>query len=329
MINSRIFKVLDLKAAIQLVGKTVQETSYKGSPNELYDPINYIMGLGGKRLRPVLAVLGYQAFNNEPEKALPLAKAIELFHNFTLVHDDIMDDAPLRRGQATVHEKWNDSIAILAGDAMLIKVYDHFLEGGYVNLAELLRVFNKTAIEVCEGQQMDMNFETRSDVSVEDYIEMIRLKTSVLVGGALQLGALAAGASKEKAQLIYDFGVNIGLAFQLKDDYLDCFGDPEKFGKQVGGDIISNKKTFMMLKALEKDASGKLAAWLTKSSFDKEEKVEAVKAIYLSEGIDQLAFDEMDKFNQKGLSALEALNLSKEQQLPLAQFAQVLMERTT
>ena len=246
---------LGYKEIIPLVQDEISNTTYSGSPGELYDPMNYILQLGGKRLRPVTALLASQLFGSTLDRALPAAKAIEVFHNFTLVHDDIMDKAPLRRGKQTVHEKWNDNIAILSGDTLLIEVYNHFLEGEYTNLSEILKVFNRTAIEVCEGQQLDMNFETRTDVTLAEYMNMIRLKTSVLVGGSFKIGALVAEASKENADLIYEFGVNLGIAFQLQDDYLDCFGEPEKFGKQVGGDIISNKKTFMMLKAMELDQS--------------------------------------------------------------------------
>lgn len=318
---------LSLEQAIELVQKEIQSTEYIGSPKELYDPMNYILQLGGKRLRPVTVLLGTSLFSGNVFGALPAATAIEVFHNFSLVHDDIMDDAPLRRGQATVHEKWNPNVAILSGDSLLIKVYDHFIEGNYSNLSSILQVFNATAIEVCEGQQLDMNFETRDDVSIDEYIEMIRLKTSVLVGGAMKIGALVANASEEDAQLVYDFGVNVGLAFQLQDDYLDCFGDPEKFGKQVGGDILSNKKTFMMLKALELDETGELKKWVDQKEFNPEEKVEAVKQIYLSLGVDQLAFEKMDKFYNLGLENLNQIFVPETDKEPLKLFAAQLMKR--
>lgn len=320
---------LSLEQVIGLVQKEIQNTSYVGSPKELYDPMNYILQLGGKRLRPVTVLLGAGLFSENFESAIPAAKAIEVFHNFTLVHDDIMDDAPLRRGKATVHEKWDPNIAILSGDSLLIKVYDHFLEGNYSNLSSILKVFNQTAIEVCEGQQLDMNFETRNDVTIPEYIEMIRLKTSVLVGGAMKIGALVAQASESESQLIYDFGVNVGLAFQLQDDYLDCFGDPEKFGKQVGGDIISNKKTFMMLKALELDTTGAITNWVNKTEFDAEEKVNAVKEIYLSLGIDQLAFEMMDHYYQKGLESLAKIQTAEANKESLKVFAAKLMKRSS
>ncbi len=321
--------ILGFQEIIPLVQQEIAETKYEGSPAELYNPMNYILQLGGKRLRPVTALLAAQLFNCDLQSAMPAAKAVEVFHNFTLVHDDIMDKAPLRRGKATVHEKWDDNIAILSGDTLLIEVYNHFLEGGYTNLADILKVFNQTAIEVCEGQQLDMNFETRDDVTIDEYINMIRLKTSVLVGGAFKIGALVAKASDNEADLIYDFGVNLGIAFQLQDDYLDCFGDPEKFGKQVGGDIISNKKTFMMLKALELDNSGELQSWVDKLEFSNEEKVEAVKTIYKNLKVDELAFQLMDDFYQKSLTSLNQIEASKESKDKIIEFAQALMKRSS
>lgn len=320
---------LGYKEIIPLVQDEISNTTYSGSPGELYDPMNYILQLGGKRLRPVTALLASQLFGSTLDRALPAAKAIEVFHNFTLVHDDIMDKAPLRRGKQTVHEKWNDNIAILSGDTLLIEVYNHFLEGEYTNLSEILKVFNTTAIEVCEGQQLDMNFETRTDVTLAEYMNMIRLKTSVLVGGSFKIGALVAEASKENADLIYEFGVNLGIAFQLQDDYLDCFGEPEKFGKQVGGDIISNKKTFMMLKAMELDQSGELDVWLNNKNVDSLKKVEAVKRIYTSLKVDQLAFQLMDEYYQKAISSLHKINASEELKIPILEFSEALMKRSS
>jgi geranylgeranyl diphosphate synthase type II len=316
-----------LREVIALVQQEIKNIDYIGEPKELYDPMNYVLQLGGKRLRPVTVLLAANLFSEEINCAVPAAKAVEVFHNFTLVHDDIMDNAPLRRGQETVHEKWNDNVAILSGDSLLIKAYDHFLIGNYANLNAVLKVFNTTAIEVCEGQQLDMNFETRNDVTISEYINMIRLKTSVLVGGAMKIGALVANSSDEDAQYIYDFGVNLGVAFQLQDDYLDCFGDPEKFGKQVGGDIISNKKTFMMLKALELDNTGELTSWLDKPDFDIEEKVAAVKLIYKNLGVDKLAFKLMDQYYNKGLESLQAIKTADVKKTTLKEFAAELMKR--
>jgi len=317
------------KDIIPLIQDEISNTKYFGKPRELYDPMNYILQLGGKRLRPLTVLLSYQLFGSELKRAIPAAKAIEVFHNFTLVHDDIMDKAPIRRGKQTVHEKWNDNIAILSGDTLLIKVYNHFLEGGYGNLSEILKVFNTTAIQVCEGQQLDMNFETRDDVTIDEYINMIRLKTSVLVGGGFKIGALVAQASDEDSNLIYDFGVNLGIAFQLQDDYLDCFGDPSKFGKLIGGDILSNKKTYMMLKALELDSSGELNAWVKKTEFDKQEKIEAVKNIYTSLKVDELAFQLMETYYQKAISNLKNINVQEELKYPIIEFSEELMKRSS
>ncbi len=318
-----------IQEIITLVQKEIKGTKYLGSPAELYEPMNYILQLGGKRLRPVTTLLAANLFIEDVSVALPAAKAIEVFHNFTLVHDDIMDKAPLRRGQPTVHQKWDDNIAILSGDTLLIEAYNHFLEGNYANLSALLTVFNQTAIEVCEGQQLDMNFESRDDVTIDEYINMIKLKTSVLVGGALKLGALVGSASDTEADLIYNFGVNLGIAFQLQDDYLDCFGDPEKFGKQVGGDIISNKKTFLMLKALELDSSELLQDWVDKKDFDASAKVEAVKTIYKDLKVDQLAFNQMDAYYQKSIQFLNRINAPEDKKKVLEEFANHLMKRAS
>nr|MBP6585470.1 polyprenyl synthetase family protein [Flavobacterium sp.] len=229
----------------------LQQQHFLRDPKNLYEPIDYILGLGGKRMRPVLTLMAAEVFDTNFEKALPAATAVEVFHNFSLVHDDIMDDAPLRRGKVTVHEKWNLNTGILSGDAMLILAYQYFENYEPAIFKELAKLFSKTALEVCEGQQYDVDFETRDDVTISDYLKMIEYKTAVLVGAAMKMGAIIAETSEENANYIYDFGLNLGIAFQLQDDYLDCFGDPETFGKQVGGDIIENKKTYLYLKAIE------------------------------------------------------------------------------
>ncbi|MGM0946530.1 MAG: polyprenyl synthetase family protein [Bacteroidota bacterium] len=287
------------------------EENFGDSPKELYQPIRYILSLGGKRIRPLLALLSYGLYQDDPEKILGPAAAIEVFHNFTLMHDDIMDEAPLRRGKATVHEKWNSNVAILSGDVMLVRAYDLLLKSDHQYLPEVIQRFNKTAAEVCEGQQLDMNFETRDEVHEEEYLSMIRLKTAVLLGHALELGALLAGASKSDLENLYEFGVNIGIGFQLKDDLLDVFADQAKFGKQVGGDIISNKKTFLLIKALE-IAKGEdlkeLMYWLSIKEFDKTEKVDAVKALYEKLGIRQLTEEKMDHYFSKGFDLFESIN---------------------
>lgn len=280
------------------------------SPKELYEPLEYILSLGGKRIRPLLSLMAYGMYKNDPESILKQASAIEVFHNFTLMHDDIMDQAPLRRGKDTVHEKWNANTAILSGDVMLVRAYDLLLETPPSLLHEVIQLFNKTAAEVCEGQQFDMNFESISNVKVAEYINMIRLKTAVLLGCALKMGALLGGANESEANKLYDFGVNIGIGFQLKDDLLDVYADQAKFGKQVGGDIISNKKTFLLIKALEL-ASGKdaedLAYWLSREEFDKEEKVKAVKDIYHQLGIKSIAEDEMNRYFQAGFDLFDSI----------------------
>lgn len=285
--------------------------SYGESPTELYEPISYIMSLGGKRIRPLLALLAYGLYGGDPEEILNQASAVEVFHNFTLMHDDIMDQAPLRRGKATVHEKWNANIAILSGDVMLVKAYDMLLGTDPKLLPEVIRLFNKTAAEVCEGQQLDMNFEAYETVHEDEYLNMIRLKTAVLLGFALQLGAVLAGAEKEDAENLYEFGVDIGVGFQLKDDLLDVFADQAKFGKQVGGDIISNKKTFLLIKALElakgKDAE-ELNHWLSLKEFDKVEKVAAIRGLYEKLGIKSLTEAKMNWYFEAGFVQLEGIH---------------------
>jgi geranylgeranyl diphosphate synthase type II len=289
--------------------------SFGESPAELYDPISYIMGLGGKRIRPLLSLLAYGMYGKNPTEIFSQAAALEVFHNFTLMHDDIMDQAPLRRGKPTVHEKWNANIAILSGDVMLVRAYDLLLPTPTALLPEVIRIFNKTAAEVCEGQQLDMNFEGYETVAEEEYIHMIRLKTAVLLGLALQIGALLAGASKEDVERIYEFGVNIGVGFQLQDDLLDVYADQAKFGKQVGGDIISNKKTFLLIKALEL-AKGKeqqkLQHWLGLKDFDKAQKVSAVKGIYEQLGIQSLTEQKMQTYFEEGFRQLEGLQIRNE-----------------
>ncbi len=300
-------------------------------PQELYEPITYLLSLEGKRIRPLLSLLAYGLYKNDPEKIISQSVAIEVFHNFTLMHDDIMDDAPLRRGQATVHEKWNPNIAILSGDVMLVKAYDLLLGTEPHLLREIIQLFNKTATEVCEGQQFDMNFESLEHVAEADYINMIRLKTAVLLGLSLQMGAILAGATKSDAQKLYDFGMNIGIGFQLKDDLLDVFADQAKFGKQVGGDIISNKKTFLLIKALELaegETAESLNYWLKKEDFDKEEKVKAVKEIYNLLGIKSLTEEKMQAYFKAGFEQYEQIHFKNESYfLELKQITQDLIHR--
>ena len=307
-----------------------EKQSYGEYPSELYEPIRYIMALGGKRFRPLLTLLAASIYADQWENAVKPAMAVEVFHNFTLMHDDIMDQAPLRRGKPTVHEKWNANTAILSGDVMLIRAYDLLLDIPAEKLRRVLERFNRTAAEVCEGQQLDMNFETRWDVTEEEYLGMIRLKTSVLLGFALELGGIMGGADDESIQLLYDAGENIGIGFQLKDDLLDVYGDPSKFGKQVGGDIISNKKTFLLIEALSKaDAASRteLDKWIGQKDFDKNEKVQAVTSIYEKLGIRAFTEERIQEYFTKGLSSLHALKIDEDRKQPLLQFAQQLVER--
>ena len=297
-----------------LFQKELDKRELLQQPVELYAPINYIMQLGGKRLRPILLLMTYELFRDDVEYALPAAYAIEMFHNFSLVHDDIMDEAELRRGKPTVHHKYNVNTGILSGDVMLIYTYKCLMElSGNPNLDKILRIFNQVAIDVCEGQQMDMNFEERLDVRLSEYLQMIEMKTAALLAGALQIGALAAGASQQDAQHAYEFGRNIGIAFQLQDDLLDSFGDPEKFGKKVGGDIVQNKKTFLVLKSLElgnEDEKEQLLTLLAQKEIDETSKIEAVKAIFESLKIPEQTSALKNMYQQKALSHLKGINVS-------------------
>ena len=305
----------------------IKQQAFGHQPKSLYEPIRYIMALGGKRLRPLLTVLSYSLYKKDTEGIIKYATAVEAFHNFTLLHDDIMDKAPLRRGKPTVHEKWNVNTAILSGDVMLVKVYDMFLDLEEAKLKEVLRIFNQCAAEVCEGQQWDMEFESKSKVTEAQYIEMIRLKTAVLLGFALELGAVLAGASAEDRKSLREFGTNIGIGFQLKDDLLDVYADQKKFGKQVGGDIIANKKTFLLIKALEK-AKGKdkteLLRWLAANKFDKRKKVKAITEIYDRNNISQLTEQRISNYFERGFQSLETLSTD---QSMLRHFAQELIKR--
>lgn len=313
---------------LEKINQKIRSINIPAQPAELYEPVTYTFSLGGKRMRPVLALLGYSLYKDDYEKGLDAAVALEVFHNFTLLHDDIMDNAPLRRGKPTVWHKWGNSTAILSGDAMFIKSYELLSAYEGELLKKLLPVFNKTALEICEGQQLDMNFETAKNVSIADYLHMIELKTAVLLGAALQMGSLVSGATDEDAKNLYEFGKNTGIAFQLQDDILDVFGETEKVGKQTGGDIISNKKTFLLLKAFEladESRSAKLNVLLNEKNEQK--KVEGVKAIYHLLEVKKLAEAEMQKFYSKGLSALEKVNASAEKKKVLTDFTEQLMQR--
>ena len=299
-------------------------------PKNLYEPINYILELGGKRMRPVLTLLVSEIFNSDYKKALPAAMAVEVFHNFSLVHDDIMDDAPLRRGKETVHEKWNINTGILSGDAMLILAYQFFEKYEPATFQDLAKLFSKTALEVCEGQQWDVDFETRSNVTIAEYLKMIEYKTAVLVAAAMKMGAIIAETSEQNANAIYDFGLNLGLAFQLQDDYLDAFGDPETFGKQVGGDIIENKKTYLYLKAVAL-SDEKIAEQLTQlfsiNSKENEEKINAVKTIFVESGAAASTQEAIHFYTFKAFETLEKLNISSDKKNMLREFGEKMMNR--
>ncbi|SDE50148.1 polyprenyl synthetase family protein [Cellulophaga baltica] len=299
-------------------------------PINLYEPINYILALGGKRLRPILTLMTADIFGSDYKKALDAALAVEVFHNFSLVHDDIMDDAPLRRGKATVHEKWDINTGILSGDAMLINAYQLFENYEGEVFRSLAKLFSKTAIEVCEGQQYDVDFETRDDVTIPEYLKMIEYKTAVLVGAAMKMGAIIANASLEGQNSIYEFGRNLGIAFQLQDDYLDAFGDPKTFGKQVGGDIIENKKTFLYLKAIEHSAPEQvkeLEHLFSIQPADATEKIETVKSIFIDSGAAERTQEEISIYTEKAFVVLTKLEISEEKKLLLKKFGESLMQR--
>ncbi|WOC40936.1 polyprenyl synthetase family protein [Polaribacter sp. HL-MS24] len=300
-------------------------------PKNLYEPIDYILQLGGKRIRPILTLMAANIFSGNFQKALPAALAIEVFHNFTLVHDDIMDDAPLRRGQATVHEKWDLNTGILSGDAMLIMAYQYFENYEPSVFQKLAKLFSKTALEVCDGQQLDVDFETRNDVSIPAYIDMIRLKTSVLVAAALKMGAIVAETSDENADLIYDFGLNLGLAFQLQDDYLDTFGDPETFGKQIAGDIIENKKTFLYLKCLEianEEDQQKLTFFYQQKLQENSMKITEVTQIFERYDIPSLVQKQINSYTEKAFETLSDMEMEATGKQNLKQFGLWLMNRS-
>ena len=313
-----------------IISDAVKKLNFPGYPAQLYDPITYILALGGKRMRPALLLMACDLFGGNIEAAVPPALAIEVFHNFTLMHDDIMDNAPIRRGNATVHKKWNQNVGILSGDVMLVQGYKLMMQVPDHLLRPILDIFNVTAVGVCEGQQLDMEFEELTTVSIDEYINMIKLKTAVVLGGALKIGSLIGGADIKDADFLNDFGVNLGIAFQLQDDILDVYGDPEKFGKQVGGDIISNKKTYLLLKSLEladQVQSAELNSWLNAKQFNNTEKVRAVTGIYDNLGIRQLAESAMQTYADKAFEALDAINLPEDHKQYLRDFADGLLER--
>ncbi len=299
-------------------------------PKNLYEPIAYILALGGKRMRPVLTLMTAEIFNSDYQKALAAATAVEVFHNFSLIHDDIMDDAPLRRGHETVHEKWDINTGILSGDAMLILAYQYFEQYEPKIFRELAQLFSKTALEVCEGQQWDVDFEQRDDVTIPEYLKMIEYKTAVLVGAAMKMGAIVAETSTENANLIYDFGLNLGIAFQLQDDYLDAFGDPLTFGKQVGGDIIENKKTYLYLKAIEFAKTQEKEQLLHLFSIrptDNTDKINSVKEVFNGTGASEATQQAIKNYTFKAFETLEKMDIEAEKKAILKSFGENLMSR--
>ncbi len=314
----------------QLVEERLTALPMGNRPPELYEPIRYMLALGGKRMRPAMLLMANELFDGKVDQAIGAALGVEVFHNFTLLHDDIMDKAPLRRSHPTVHARWNTDIAILSGDTMFVKACQLMMEVPEVRLPSVLADFFQTAIEVCEGQQFDMNFETQPHVTIPDYLDMIRLKTAVLLGSSLRIGATIAGADPQDAQRMYRFGESLGIAFQLHDDLLDAYGDPEKFGKQVGGDILANKKTFLLLTAMDRadmHTLEELRHWLTRKEFNPFEKVNAVKAIFEKLEIREATESEIQRHFQAALEAFDQLTVPEEKKTPLRQLAERLMVR--
>ena len=312
------------------VNAFLEALPYERTPKSLYEPIRYVLSMGGKRIRPVLMLLGYNLYKEDTDKILMNAIALETYHNYTLLHDDLMDQADLRRGHETVHKKWDSNTAILSGDSMLVLAYERMAQCDSRHLADVLSLFTTTALEIGEGQQYDMEFETRDDVREEEYIEMIRLKTSVLLACALKIGAILADASAEDADNLYKFGEQIGLAFQLQDDYLDVYGDSKVFGKKIGGDITSNKKTFMLINAFSHANEAQrqeLEKWVNAKSFDREEKIAAVTRLYNEIGIDKMAQAKIAYYFEQSKKYLDAVQVPAERKEELQKYAQRMMKR--
>jgi len=313
-----------------LIDNFFQRISWKRKPNNLYEPIEYILSQGGKRIRPNLCLLSAELFGTQAENALLPAVSFEMLHNFTLIHDDIMDKADLRRGKPTVYKKWNTDIAILSGDALYAKAYEYMLQYKGENTLTLLKLLTKTAIEICEGQQLDLDFETMQNVTIDQYLEMIRLKTAVMLAACLQAGALVASADEKSQKLIYDFGIKIGLAFQIQDDLLDVYAEVNKFGKNTGGDIAENKKTFLSLKAFELAQNDDLQAlkhYFSSVDFDKEEKFNRVKSFYDKYQIKQLAEELIERYYQEAFASLSQIQVEQPQKQPLTDFVNTLINR--
>jgi geranylgeranyl diphosphate synthase type II len=315
---------------LKLVNDYLAQLPYERKPQSLYEPIKYVLSMGGKRVRPVLMLLAYNMFKDNPESILSSACALETYHNYTLLHDDLMDNADLRRGHETVHRKWDANTAILSGDSMLVLAYERMAQCPKEKLAEVLSLFTETALEIGEGQQYDMEFENRTDVTEAEYIEMIRLKTSVLLACAVKMGAILADASAEDADNLYKFGEQIGLAFQLQDDFLDVYGDSAVFGKAIGGDITSNKKTFMLINALNHataEQREELTRWITAEQFDAAEKIAAVTRLYNEIGIDRMAKEKIEYYFAQSTQYLARVNVPEERKQELIAYTHEMMKR--
>ena len=321
---------MDFKTAGRIIEQELEKYPFESSPAELYEPVKYIISLGGKRLRPAITLMACSIFSDAVQNSLKPALAFEIFHNFTLLHDDLMDNSGIRRGNETVHIKWNPNTAILSGDVMSILAYKILSESPQDILPDLLQLFNTTALEVCEGQQWDMNFESRSDVSVEEYLRMIELKTAVLLAASLKSGALAGGANQLESDLLYEFGRHLGIAFQIRDDYLDVFGDTEVFGKKIGNDILTDKKTFLLIKALEL-SEGKtreeLLGWLEKKEHDPSRKITGVSQIFSSLELDRISTELATSHYEKAMHFLDRVDAPVERKAPMAEMAKTLMAR--
>jgi geranylgeranyl diphosphate synthase type II len=317
---------------LQKVNGALSALSYDRQPASLYEPISYVLSMGGKRLRPVLMLLSYQLYREQPDDIMMQALGLETFHNYTLLHDDLMDGADMRRGHQTVHRRWNDNKAILSGDAMLIMAYRLMAQCSADKLPQVMQLFSETALEIMEGQELDVSFETRNDVSEEEYIEMIRLKTSVLLACALKMGALLADAPQEDAQLLYRIGERVGLAFQLQDDLLDVYGDPKVFGKAIGGDIAQNKKTYMLINAFNRANDGQraeLTRWVQTTDFDRQEKVAAVTRLYDEIGIRSLCEAKIEAYFAEATQLLNQLGVAEERKACLRQYTAGMMHRNS
>ncbi|MGI6242875.1 MAG: polyprenyl synthetase family protein [Prevotella sp.] len=312
------------------VNTFIEQLPYNRKPTNLYDPVRYVLSMGGKRIRPTLMLLAYNLYKDDPDRILTQAVALETYHNYTLLHDDLMDNADLRRGKETVHKKWNANQAVLSGDSMLVLAYQYMIVGLDERLKDVLNLFTETALEIGEGQQYDIDFETRNDVSEDEYIEMIRLKTSVLLACALKIGAILGGASESDANNLYKFGEQIGLAFQLQDDYLDVYGDEKVFGKAIGGDITSNKKTYMLINAFNRandKQRAELHQWVDAKRFNREEKVKAMTNLYNQIGVDKLAQQKIQYYFKESKHYLDTVSVAEERKRELSAYAEAMMKR--